>query len=161
MLVSTSIEALKTIHFLRGLDDEELGKIADLCREGSFAAGELCQKEGEPAGRINFICKGRLGVEFHMPSIAYGSKDIVLYTLCDGDVFGWSALVQGTPWSTLRALEPTEVLYVRAEDLVNLCESDSHIGYILMKNLASLIASRLRRNRMATLNALVAIKGEW
>ncbi len=161
MLVRSKIEDLKGIRFLKGLNDAELSKIGDLCQETSFEIGELCQKEGAPVNRVNFIVRGKLGVEFNMPSIAYGSKDIILYTLDDGDVFGWTSLIQGTPWSTHRALEHTEVLYINAEDLKELCEQDSHIGYILMKNLASLIASRLRRNRMANLNALVAIKGEW
>jgi CRP-like cAMP-binding protein len=161
MIVRANNEILKTMNFLRGLNDEELTKIGDQCKERSFEAGELCQHEGEPVSNINFIIKGKAGVEFHIPSIAYGSKDIILYTVSTGEIFGWSALIQGTPWSTMRVLEQMDVLYIRASDLMNLCENNYHIGYILMKNLSSLISSRLRRNRIATLNALVAIKGEW
>jgi hypothetical protein len=43
--------------------------------------------------------------------------------------------------------------------LISLCERDTQIGYILMKNLSILIAVRLKRNRISTLNAIVAIKG--
>lgn len=161
MLVATNIEALKTVYFFRGLNEEELGKISDLCKKDLVAPGELCQKEGLPTSRINFIVKGKVGVEFHLPNIAFGNKDIILYTLNEGDVFGWSSLINVTPWSSLRALEPTEVLYIESEDLLSLCENDSHIGYVLMKNLALLISSRFRRTRMATLNTMVAIKGEW
>lgn len=161
MVTRTNNELLKTMHFLRGLNDEELTKIGDLCKERSFEAGELCQHEGEPVSTVNFIVKGKAGVEFHIPSIASGSKDIILYTVSAGEIFGWSALIQGTPWSTMRTLDHMDVLYVQANDLMALCENNCHIGYILMKNLSSLISSRLRRNRIATLNALVAIKGEW
>jgi CRP-like cAMP-binding protein len=80
----------------------------------------------------------------------------------EGDVFGWSSLIKGTTsWPALRALEPVGALYVNAEDLLNLCERNSRIGHIIMRNLSSLIASRLKRNRMSMLNAIAAIKGEW
>jgi CRP-like cAMP-binding protein len=157
MLVLSKNDTLRTIPFFHGMNDEEISRIAELCHEDSYQPGELCQKAGEPARRINFITKGKVGVEFHLASIAVGSKDIVMYTLNDGDVFGWSALIQSPPWSNLRVLEPTEVLWVDAEELSALCESDTRIGYTVMKIVSHLIASRLRRSR----NAIVAIRGEW
>jgi CRP-like cAMP-binding protein len=55
-------------------------------------------------------------------------------------------------------LETTTVWSISAQDLLDLCERDNHLGYILMKNLSALVSSRLRRNRMATLNAIAAIR---
>lgn len=158
MVVITKHETLKSIHFLRGLNDEEIAKILAMCREATFETGELCQKEGEPVKRLNFIVNGKIGVEFHIPGIAYENKDLILYTLSGGGVFGWSALIEGVPWSTMRVLEATTVWWIDAEALLDLCGTDNHIGYILMRNLSSLIASRLKRNRMATLSAIAAIR---
>jgi CRP-like cAMP-binding protein len=158
MVVITRHDTLKSMHFLRGLNDEEIAKISGMCREATFEVGELCQKEGEPVKRVNFIVKGKIGVEFHIPGIAYENKDLILYTLGEGGVFGWSALIEGVPWSTMRVLEPTTVWWVDAAALLDLCETDTHIGYIIMRNLSALIASRLKRNRMATLNAIAAIR---
>ena len=160
-MAEVSKEALKKTSLFRGLSDEELAQIAKLCGVRTYAGEELCQAEGQPADQVHFIAKGRIGVEFHIPNIAYGSKKIILDTLGPGDIFGWSALLKGTPWSTLRTVEPTEAVYISANDLLNLCESNYHTGYVVMKNLALVITSRLRRNRMATLNAIVAIKGGW
>jgi CRP/FNR family transcriptional regulator, cyclic AMP receptor protein len=158
MVVMMKPETLRNAHFLRGLNEEEIAKISALCKDGTFEAGELCQKEGEPVKRVNFIIKGKIGVEFHLPGLACENRDLVLYTLEDGGVFGWSALIEGVPWSTLRVFETTTVKWIDADALLNLCETDNHIGYILMRNLSSLIASRLRRNRMATLSAIAAIR---
>lgn len=160
-MVEVSREALKKNSLFRGLNEEELAQVAKLCAVRTYAVDELCQSEGQPADQVNFITKGRIGVEFHIPNIAYGSKKIILDTLGPGDIFGWSALIKGTPWSTLKAVEPTEVVYVGATELLNLCENNYRIGYLVMKNLSMVITSRLRRNRMATLNAIVAIKGGW
>ena len=161
MVKHVTNEILKKISLFRGLNEDELEEIAKLCSVRAYEVGELCQSEGQMADQVRFIHKGKLGVEFHIPNIAYGCKDIVLDTLGIGDIFGWSALLKGTPWSSLRAIEPTEAIYINATDLLNLCNSNSRIGYMVMKNLATIITSRLRRNRMATLNAIVAIKGGW
>ena len=160
MAVATDTEVLKTIRFFNGLSEEELDLVAYICKKDTFEPGVLCQKEGVPDSRVNCIVKGQAGVEFHLNNVAFGSKDIVLYTLKEGDVFGWTSLINSAPWSSLRALEPVEVMYVDSEELLHLCETNTHIGYVLMKNLASLIASRFRRQRMATLNTLVSIRGE-
>ena len=135
--------------------------MAVLCKKDTFKPGEICQKEGSPDSRVSFITKGKAGVEFHLPNVASGNRDIILYTLREGDVFGWTSLINSLPWSSLRALEPAEVLYADSEELLHLCEVNTHIGYILMRNLSALIASRFRRTRLATLNTLVSIKGEW
>jgi CRP/FNR family transcriptional regulator, cyclic AMP receptor protein len=161
MVVQNKCEAVKCINFFNGLTDSELIEVANICKEHDFGAGELCQIEGQSTNKINLIVKGRVGAVRHIPNVTYCSSEIILDTLHDGEVFGWSALIKGTPWSTLRVLDPTEVLTLDAGELLDLCESNNHIGYILMKNLSTLIASRLRRNRMSILNAIVAIRGEY
>ncbi len=161
MVVQNKSEAVGKIHFFRGLAEPELVQVANICEEHNFEVGELCQVEGQSTNKIHLIVKGRVGAVRHIPNVTYCSSEIILDTLHDGDVFGWSSLIKGTPWSTLRVLDPTEVLTLDAADLINLCESNTHIGYILMKNLSTLIASRLKRNRMNILNAIVAMRGEW
>lgn len=160
MAVQVKNEVLKAVYFLKGLDDAELTQLGKICNEHSYATGDICQTEGQPANRINLIIKGRVGVVMHIPNITYCSSEIIMDSFRDGEVFGWSALLQGAPWSTLRVLEPTEVLYINIDDILGLCDNCSHIGYVLMKNLSLLIASRFRRNRMSILNAIVAIRGE-
>jgi|MudIll2142460700_1097286.scaffolds.fasta_scaffold808779_1 CRP-like cAMP-binding protein len=160
MFEQVTLDELKKSSFLRGLSDEELEQVARLCSKRAYAIGELCQTEGQSANRVHLILEGRVGTVLHIPNITYCSSEIILDTLHTGDIFGWSALIKGTPWSTLRVIEPTEVVYINADDLTRLCETNTRIGYFVMKNLASLVASRLRRNRMSTLNAIVAIKGE-
>lgn len=161
MAVQNKTEAIKKIHFFKGLDDQELSQVANICEEHNFGAGELCQVEGQSTNKIQLIVTGRVGAVRHIPNVTYCSSEIILDTLHDGDIFGWSALIKGTPWSTLRVLDPLEVLTLDSNDLLSLCERNNHVGYILMKNLSALIASRLRRNRMSILNAIVAMRGEW
>jgi CRP/FNR family transcriptional regulator len=161
MAVQNRNTEIENTSLFKGLDKSDIEKIASLCNERSFNVGELCQNEGESTNKVNLIIKGRAGTVVRIPNVTYLNSEIILDVLHDGDVFGWSALIQGTPWSTLRALDPMEVLYLDATELLNLCENNNHIGYVLMRHLASLIASRLRRNRMSILNTIVAIRGNW
>ncbi len=159
MVTQTVSEVLKHYSFFRGLDDEELEQVSDISHRRSLTVGEICQTEGQASDYINVIAEGRVGTVVRIPNITYNSAEIVLDTLRPGELLGWSALIRGTPWSTLRVLEPTEIIQIEAQTLLDLCERYPHIGFIVMKNLSSLIASRLRRNRISTLNTIVAIKG--
>jgi CRP/FNR family transcriptional regulator, cyclic AMP receptor protein len=151
---------LKQMHFVSDLDEKELALVGKLCQEGNFSSGELCQNQNQALININWIVEGLVGVEYHLEGVAYGSKEIILATYKPGDMFGWQGLIKGSvPWSNIRALEPTRVLYAAIPDLLKLCETNQHIGYVLMKNLAILIAGRLRQNRMSTLEAIMALKG--
>jgi CRP-like cAMP-binding protein len=160
MEVQNKTDAIGNISFFQDLTGPELAQIAALCRERTYATGELCQREGEASDDVHIILKGRAGTVVRIPNITYMNSEIIIDVLHDGDIFGWSALIKSTPWSTLRALDPMTVLYISAKELLDLCENNYHIGYIIMKHLSSLIASRLRRNRMSMLNAIVAIRGD-
>ena len=146
-------EVLEKISFLKGLNDKELAQVAGLCTKHSYTTGETCQAEGQPTNQINLIIMGKVGIVYRFSSV-YSRGEITTDIFRDGEVFGWSALLHGAPWSTLKALEPTEVLQINIDELTNLCETNHDIGYYLMRNLASLISTRFRRNRMSLLNVI-------
>lgn len=159
MAVQSKTESVRSIHLFQGLTDSELTMVADLCEEQSFGVGEICQTEGQATDRVTMILQGRVGTVVRIPTITYLNSEIILAVLHGGDVFGWSSLIKSTPWSTLRTLDPVEVLQIKSESLLDLCDKNGHLGFIIMRNLSSLIASRLRRNRASMLNMIVAIKG--
>jgi CRP-like cAMP-binding protein len=47
----------------------------------------------------------------------------------------------------VRALEKVRVIAIKGADLNALFEDNSHIGFVVMKRLADVISSRLRRTR--------------
>jgi len=161
MAVLTKNEAIKTIHFFQGLTDPELDRVASMCKPQSLGIGEVCREDGKSDNQVHLILEGKIAAVVHIPNITYLKSEIILDVLGGGDVFGWSCLLNSTPMSTLRVLDPTKILNLSAPDLLGLCEKENHIGFIVMHNLSTLIASKLKRNRMSILNAIVAIRGEW
>jgi CRP/FNR family cyclic AMP-dependent transcriptional regulator len=160
MVVANRTEAIKTIHFFQGLTDPELDRIAAMCKEQSLGVGETYLEDGKSDDQVHLILSGKIAAVVHIPNITYLKSEIILDVLHDGDVFGWSCLLKSPSTATLRVLDPTKLLNLSAQDLLDLCEKEHHIGYTVMRNLSMLIASKLKRNRMSILNAIVAIRGE-
>jgi toluene monooxygenase system ferredoxin subunit len=59
-----------------------------------------------------------------------------------GEVFGWAALLEGTPAriASARALENSVVLRINGKRALKLLESDPAAGYLVMRRLAGLVA---------------------
>jgi CRP-like cAMP-binding protein len=152
-------ESLSQVTLFAGLKSDELSQIARLCSARAYKVGEICQEDGKSQNKVHFIIKGLAGVAIRFPSVSYGSSEIIVENLGVGDSFGWSSLLGRVPWSTLRVLEAMEIFFVETEDLLKLCEDNKNIGYAVMKNLSTLVAAKFRQNRMAILNAIVALKG--
>jgi CRP/FNR family cyclic AMP-dependent transcriptional regulator len=160
MVVANRTEAIKTIHFFQGLTDPEIDQIAAICKEQSLGVGETIQEEGKTDNQVHLILAGKIARIAHIPNVTSLKSEIILDVLHDGDVYGWSCLLKGSSTATLRVIDPTKILNLSATALLDLCEKEHHIGFIVMRNLSTLIASKLKRNRMSILNAIVAIRGE-
>jgi signal-transduction protein with cAMP-binding, CBS, and nucleotidyltransferase domain len=159
MVTQKDSRSLSKIILFNGLNEGELTQIANLCARRSYKVGEICQEDGKSENRVHFIIKGMAGVTVRFRNVSSGSSDIIMENLAVGESFGWSTLINRVPWSTLIVLEEMDVIFLETKDLLGLCEDNKNIGYIVMKNLANLIATKFKQNRMAVLNAIVALKG--
>jgi CRP-like cAMP-binding protein len=82
--------------------------------------------------------------------------ELVLSTLRKtGEIFGWSALVEGgKSTASAECLEESYLLALRKEDLENLFTGDPRLGYQFMRKLASLISHRLEKTRSLLLGEI-------
>lgn len=154
-----SIDFLREMSLFRGLTDHELAQIVSICKEHSHEAGELCGHEEENEEYLRIVKKGEVAIEFQIPHVARG-RTITVDTLKAGNTFSWSALGSVTLTASVRAIKPTEVLDVNAVKLMRLCELDTHMGYIIMKNLATAISCRLTKFQLRHVGAFGAVIGE-
>jgi CRP/FNR family transcriptional regulator, cyclic AMP receptor protein len=83
-----------------------------------FARGEVVFHEGDPAGGLHLIDRGRVAVQLTTPSGDVATVDV----LGSGDTFGEQALVDGIGerTATVMAIEPTETLMLRRASLTRL-----------------------------------------
>lgn len=143
-----SIDALRQCELFADLNDEELAKIAKICHEEAYEPQEVIFGECEVAEKIYILREGRVAVQMHLRSDLEPGGDVTIEEVTPGRIFGWSALVKQRRFTaSVRALEKVKVIAIESAALSTLFEEDSHIGFVVMKRLADVISSRLRRTR--------------
>jgi toluene monooxygenase system ferredoxin subunit len=65
--------------------------------------------------------------------------------LCKGEVFGWAALLENHPKRIARAacVETSTLLRLKGEDVLRVLAEDPASGYLVMRQLSSLITKHL------------------
>ena len=142
------VEALRRCELFAELDDAELELIAPLCRERMYAAGETIFSAHDQAVELYFLREGRVALRIRLRSGMERSGDVTLEDVEPGHVFGWSSVVKQQRFTaSALALEPVLVCAIEASDLNALFAEHTHIGFVVMKQLANVISSRLRHTR--------------
>ena len=141
---------LRMNRVLKNLTEDELEKFAKIVRERHLPGGAILFREGEQGDALYIIAYGSIRI---LKTSKRGEEEVI--TLGTGAMFGELAMIDGSPRSaTAIAMEKTDLLEVRREDLQQFFEEYPKIGLKLCLSMARLITSRLR----ATTNDLLFIK---
>ena len=99
-----------------------------------------------------FMLSGRVDIEIRSP---FGSATQKIATIKRGEMFGELSLVDGFLRSaTARASDEVVALGFDNERLEALMEEDPRIGFLVMRNLANVLSSRIRNTNLRLRNAL-------
>lgn len=136
-------------HFLKGMDAAQLSAISGCATYVRFGKGDFLFREGEHARHFYIISSGTVALEIFSP----GREPIIVGTLDEGNVLGWSWLFEPYKWH-FDAVAQSEVSVVAfdAGCLRSLCEADHDLGYELMKRFAKVIMERLQATRLALMD---------
>ena len=151
-----NLEMLKRSDVFGGLTDDQVGRILELARPQVFAEGATIVEEDQKGSSCYFITSGRVDIEIRPPFA--GARMQKIATIKSGEVFGELSLVDGFLRSaTARAIEPTEVMAFENTAMEKLMEQDPRIGYRVMKNIANVLAARIRTTNMKLRNAIADV----
>ena len=144
-----SIRFLRKIPLFEGLSDEELEKIATLCREEVYEAGTVVHEEGAAADCLYIVLDGKVILELELQLQPYASpRRTTIEEITKGQVFGWSSLVEPhTRTLSAKCAERTRLLLLKGSELLKLFDSEPHIGYKIMSAISKIVGSRLRDTR--------------
>jgi len=142
-------QALSKFPIFEGLTDDELGRIAALCREKVYEAGTTIHEEGAAAEHLYIVQEGKVALEMELELQPYASpKQTTIEVVTKGEVFGWSALVKPhTRTLSARCMERAKVIVIKGSDLLDLFDSEPHMGHRVLGRVAQIVASRLRDTR--------------
>jgi CRP-like cAMP-binding protein len=141
--------------FFKGLEEPYLQLLVGCASNVRFNAGEVIFREGEEANRFYLIRQGKVAVETFAP----GRGPIIIQTLGEGELLGWSWLIAPYRWRfDGRAVELTRAIALDGECLRGKCEEDHNLGYELMKRVAHVIEQRLEATRLQLLDVYGGIR---
>ncbi len=133
----SDLEILRLATPFREAPDDLLRKIAGLGRRLRFNAGDRVYIAGEAADDIYVTVSGRIE---HVFTEEITAQD-PLKRMSRGGVFGWAGLLLGHTkrLATATTREPSEVIAINTEKLVELLETDPVAGGAVMERFATMI----------------------
>lgn len=145
-----SMRELITEHpFFGDLAPEYLELIAGCGSNVKFDAERYIFREGDEANEFYLIRRGKVALEIHAPE----RGPIIIQTLHDGDILGWSWLVPPHKKRfAARAVEPTRAIALDGACLRKKCDEDPRLGYELLQRFAQIIGERLQATRLQILD---------
>jgi len=150
------VETLRSVEVFAGLEEGQLGRIASLCRGGSYRQGATIFNEGDEALEFYVVTSGRVALEIDLRPVA--ERPVIPTTLevvTEGEAFGWSAVVEPHTYTTsARCATTCSVLAIKGEMLLKAMDNDPQLGYRLMKKLAQVISLRLMHTRLRLVSGL-------
>ena len=153
---------LRQVYFFEELSDTEIRDILKYCNEAEFAANQVIFYENDPAERFYIIMSGEVEVWK-----SYDTTDAdILAVHGPGKLFGEMALVEELPRSaTVVSRLDTRLLYIGAEDFINIIKDNSKVALSIMKSLSAMIRKSnesfledLKRRNMKLEQALTELK---
>ena len=123
------------------LNDEQLVQLKFRSEARRYEQGEYLVREGDKGTEVYMILLGSAQVEKRVP----GRDEVeVLAQLDEGEFVGEMVLLgQYYRSASVRAIDDMEVLLWTKTDLDGVFEANEKIGYIVMRNLASILCERL------------------
>lgn len=133
-------EKLKRHAFTAGLTDAQIGKLANLADEVSFAEDELILVDGQRSRAFYLLLCGSVAVELRSPRYV-----VCVEALGAGQVFGWSALLENQDTLfQVRARERTRALRFESGPLHEVCQADPVLAAEILYRILQVVAGRVK-----------------
>ncbi len=134
------LEELRRIPLTQDLGKSRLQRMAEVARIEDYDAGKVLFRQGEPADHPRVVLSGLVSLVVNVPH----KGEIVVATVSEGELLGWSALLPNHRWSSsARTARATRCLVFDGPALRELMELDHELGYQILRVAFEIAASRL------------------
>jgi len=144
---------LSEFALFRNLPEELLNKVAALGEELAYSEGDYIFREGDQADKLHFLLVGEVVLKVNLTS---RPESITVSAVSQQyESFGWSGIVPPYHYTASAVCTADcKVLIIPGEEFMKLLEKNTAAGFIVMRRLTELVASRLRNSRQALLKTL-------
>src|SRR5690348_13271396 len=140
------VQVLAGVALCSGLSPTQLASLAAISSREVFNTDAVIFNQNDPGDKMYLITGGQVEIRLNDGS---GGNFATIY-LGQGQIFGEMALLdQGSRSATVVAIEENTELYaIRSDAFVTLCQQDTAIGYIMMRNMALDLSFKLRHQNL-------------
>lgn len=137
---------LQSIPWLMDLSQEQLRKLENISGFQFLEEGVILYREGDNDNLLYIVSEGSLGIEIYVP----GHGQVRLYNAEPLDIVGWDSMtpVARHRITTITALKKSNLIYFDGVALNELCDIDQELGYVFMRRLTNVIATRMLAMRL-------------
>jgi len=141
------IDLLRTVHLFSGLSHEQLGRLLAVSEEEVYQDGDIIFEQGAAGDKLYIVSEGQVEIRIRKRPDTPERSHVFLGR---GQVFGEMALLdEGTRSATVRSSQDSTVLRsIKDDAFVQLCTSDTAIGYVIMRNMAMDLSFKLRHRNL-------------
>ena len=146
---------LQDIDIFESTTTENLAHVAAITEEVEFKKDQFIFKEGDQAKSLKVLGSGKVILEMTITRLPERdlSPRATVDVVVKGEVFGWSAVVEPHIYTTCaQAIDKCNCVTIDGGKLCELMDSAPEIGYILIRELSQVIASRLTHTRQTLLS---------
>jgi CRP-like cAMP-binding protein len=139
------VTIMRRSELFRGLSDDQLQRLTSISTSMVYHRGEVIFEQGTIGDRMYIIAQGQVEVRVHDRTSGEGTTAVYLG---QGQVIGEMALIDsGRRSATLVAFGDNTTLYsIPKDEFTALCQQDTAIGYIMMRNLALDLSFKMRHH---------------
>ena len=140
------LKTLQRIPWFLELKPEQMDALSRIACIRDLVTDEVLFNEGDSEDCLYVLVEGQLRVETHVP----GHGMYLLYQAEPLDIVGWSVLtpVVRQRTGTVSANNPSCLICFNSQILRQYCEEDNHFGFIIMRRIANVVASRMLITRL-------------
>jgi CRP/FNR family cyclic AMP-dependent transcriptional regulator len=140
------VQILKGVELFGGLNTQQLQRLVDISQPETYNTDEVIFDQGSPGDKMYIVTRGQVEIRFNDGK---GGKHTAVY-LGEGQIFGEMALLDhGVRSATVSAIEDGTTVYgISSENFEALCQQDTAIGYVMMRNMALDLSFKLRHKNL-------------
>ncbi len=141
------LDLVRAVGLFNGLTDVQLQRLIDISQEECYDDGDVIFRQDSDGDKMYLIREGQVEILIRRSP---GEPERSEVFLGRGQVFGEIALLDyGSRSATVQCCRNDTVLHAISRDAFTaLCSADTAIGYIMMRNLASDLAFKLRHRNL-------------
>lgn len=143
---------LRRIPWFAELPQAKLDSLASIATLHELENGDVLFHEGDREDYLYVLLEGQIVLEVEVPT----RGQVQVYAAEVLDTIGWSSMtpIVRQRTTSARATQPCLLIGFNSKLLQQLCDNDHALGYVIMRRMANVVASRLLTTRLCLLEII-------